>query len=101
MLNLFPEDFQMARSGRRTAALLEGPRVFPLRRVETLNCEGKPSLPIIATRIEIKVVADLDEADARACGFATLARFSNHVVSTYPDLAVDATVTLIHFERVE
>ncbi len=98
MLNLFPEDYNLARSGRRTAAILEGPRVFPLRTIETLNTEGRASLPIRATHLEIKLVADLDVSDAEACGFATFARFQNHIISSFPDLKVDDTITVVHFE---
>ncbi len=101
MLNLFPEDYNLARSGRRTAAVLEGPRVFPLRTIETLNTEGRASLPIRALRIEIKTVGDLDPADGEACGFATFARFQNHVISSFPDLKVDDTISVLHFELVK
>ncbi len=101
MLNLFLEDYNLARSGRRTAAVLEGPRVFPLRTIETLNAEGRPTLPIRAVRLEIKLLADLDPADAEACGFATFSRFQNHIVSSFPDLTTDATVTMVHFELVK
>lgn len=86
----------LVRSGRKRSTVRAGRRRAELGPAEIVSDGVR--IPVQLTGIEYKIFAHLTDKDAVVDGLASRIELQKVLLSFYPSLSDDDTVTIIHFE---